>query len=351
MDLVSVVIPNYNGARTLAACIGALRAQTYPNVEIILADDGSTDGSAEIARAFEVTVVRTASNSGSGVARNLGASVSTGQILFYVDSDLALAPDAIARAVEILDADPAIGAVCGVQDAQPLLHDTFVSHYQGVRYHYWLRSAEGVTTILPSSICAIPVRVQQEIGGFNPALRQTEEFDLGIRISERYTMIMAPSVHGRHAHDPKARILLRKLYQRARDRIPMYAQLRRFATGFETPQRSLASLAAAAALPCLMATAWLGLWSAAAGLVLIACSIGLDAGMYRFAARLYGPFFAVRFAAMHYLVNLTIMAGVLAGVVRLLVSPRFRRLYAAPPPFVRSVTPAVPGRGDRTGPR
>jgi glycosyltransferase involved in cell wall biosynthesis len=351
MDLVSVVIPNYNSEKTLAACIGALHAQTYPNIEIILADDGSTDTSVAVARKLGVTVLKTSVNAGSGVARNLGAAQTNGQILFYVDSDVALAPDAIANAVSILRADPTIGAVCGVQDPEPLLHDTFVARYRGVQYHYWLRSAEGDTTILPSSICAIPVRVQADIGAFNPALKQTEDFDLGYRISRRYRMLMTPSVHGQHAHDAHARILLRKLFQRGRLRIPLYARIRHFSTGFETPQRAWASLAAAASVPALVATVLFGPWMLAVAAGLIASSVLLDAGMYRFAASLYGPVFLARFIAMHYLVNLTIMASVLAGATQWLLSPGFRRLYDAPPPFVRTATPQVAVPGDPTARR
>lgn len=351
MDLVSVVIPNYNSEKTLAACIGALQAQTYPNIEIILADDGSTDNSVAVAEKLGVTVVRTASNGGSAVVRNLGAARSRGQILFYVDSDVALAPDAVARAVDILRSDPSIGAVCGVQDPEPLLHDTFVAKYRGVQYSYWLRSAEGDTTILPSSICAIPLRVHEDVGAFNPALKQTEDFDLGYRISRRYRMLMTPSVHGRHAHDPHARILLRKLFHRGRLRVPLYAQIRHFSTGFETPQRSMASLAAAASLPALAATALVGPWAVAGAAALIATSVALDAGMYRFAARLYGPAFLIRFTAMHYLVNLTIMTSVLAGAIQWLLSPRFRRLYDAPPPFLREATSRTAAHGDLTGRR
>jgi glycosyltransferase involved in cell wall biosynthesis len=335
MELVSVVIPNYNSEKTLAACIGALQAQTYPNIEIILADDGSTDGSVKVARDLGVTVVQQSKNAGSGVVRNLGAAQSRGDILFYVDSDVALAPDAVATAVSLLRADGSIGAICGVQDAEPLMNDTFVARYRGVQYHYWLRSAEGDTTILPSSICAIPVRVQEEIGAFNPALKQTEDFDLGFRISRRYRMLMTPAVHGKHAHDPSARILLRKLFQRGRLRIPLYLRIRTFSTGFETRERAWASLTAAASVPTLAASA-LTPWALLAGAALIGASIALDSGMYRFAAKLYGPGFVPRFAAMHYLVNLTIMTSVLAGGVQWLFSPRFRRLYDSPPPFVRT---------------
>src|SRR5690606_35810511 len=133
--------------------------------------------------------------------------------------------------------------------------------------------------------------------------------------------------------------------------IPLYARIRHFSTGFETPQRAWASLAAAASVPALAATFLFGPWALAVAAGLIAGSIALDAGMYRFAASLYGPLFLPGFAAMHYLVNRTIMTSVAAGAAQWLLSPGFRRLYDAPPPFVRTATPQVAVPGDPTARR
>jgi glycosyltransferase involved in cell wall biosynthesis len=72
--LVSIIIPNFNYARTLPLCIEAARAQTYAPVEILCVDDRSTDGSAQVAAQAGVPVLRTPTNSGPAAARNLGAS-------------------------------------------------------------------------------------------------------------------------------------------------------------------------------------------------------------------------------------------------------------------------------------
>ena len=92
--LVSVIIPNYNYAKTLRLTLGSVRAQTYPALEVIVVDDGSTDDSIAVAESFGVTVLRTPSNGGCASARNLGVRHSSGEILFFLDSDVALAPTA-----------------------------------------------------------------------------------------------------------------------------------------------------------------------------------------------------------------------------------------------------------------
>jgi glycosyltransferase involved in cell wall biosynthesis len=325
-QLVSIVVPNHNGARTLPQCLSALSAQTYPDLEVIVSDDGSTDDSVAVARAHGAHVVATGVNGGCGVARNAGRARARGEIIFYVDSDVALAPDAVATAVRILEAEPDTGAVCGIQDPEPLVEPTLIARYRGLQYHYWSVSSQGAVSFLFPSLCAIPARVHDEIGEFDPRLKQTEEVDFGHRLSRRYRLRLTPEVHGKHAHDRHLRVLLRKLFHRARLRIPLYARRRRFATGFETPERAWASLAAAASVPAL-ATAFVSPWGLLLPGVLIAASIAGDSGMYRFVRHQRGAAFVVYFAAVHYLVNLTIVTGAVAGALQWTASRAFRGLY------------------------
>ncbi|GAC1436857.1 MAG: hypothetical protein NVSMB51_09110 [Solirubrobacteraceae bacterium] len=84
--LVSVIICTYNGAQTLGETVAGVAAMTYPNFEVIVVDDGSSDASAEIARAQGFTVICT-ENRGLSSARNTGASASAGEILAYIDDD------------------------------------------------------------------------------------------------------------------------------------------------------------------------------------------------------------------------------------------------------------------------
>lgn len=327
MPRVSVIVPNYNYAESLRVCLRALLEQTYPNLEVVVVDDASTDDSVAVAGALGVRVIRLADNGGCARARNAGAAHTTGDILFYVDSDLAMAPDGVAQAVAILQADPAVGAVCGVEDPEPLLHDTLVARYRGLQYHYWSASGEGDITVLCPAMLAIPRAVYEEIGPFNEALWQTEEIDYGYRLSRRYRVRLTSAVHGRHDHDHALLPLLRKLFHRARLRIPLYARARRFAKGFETASRAWGSLAALATLPALA----LGLVFGPAGLIvpaaLLAGSLAADRGMYAFVARTRGAPFLLFFVATHFVVNVTIAFGVGVGVLQWSSSRPFRRLY------------------------
>ena len=84
---VSVVVCTYNGAATLEACLQSLMELDYPDYEVILVNDGSTDDSAEIAGRFPAVRTHHQENRGLSVARNVGAEMATGEIVAYTDDD------------------------------------------------------------------------------------------------------------------------------------------------------------------------------------------------------------------------------------------------------------------------
>ena len=99
LHLVSVLVPSYNSEVYLQECLESALAQTYPNVEIIVVDDGSTDSSLEIAKRFESRGVQviSQSNRGQAGALNTAFDASTGDYIQYLDADDVLDP----RKIEI----------------------------------------------------------------------------------------------------------------------------------------------------------------------------------------------------------------------------------------------------------
>ena len=94
--LVSIVIPCYNAKRFLAETLQSALAQTYPHIEIIVVDDGSTDGTTELIRAYADRVkAEFGPNRGASAARNRGTALATGAYIQYLDADDLLAPEAI----------------------------------------------------------------------------------------------------------------------------------------------------------------------------------------------------------------------------------------------------------------
>ena len=93
---VSVIIPAYNEETSIGACLRSLREQGCGPLEIIVVDDGSTDGTVAMARSFGVTVLRQ-DHRGMAASRNLGARRAGGTILVMIDADMILAPDYVER--------------------------------------------------------------------------------------------------------------------------------------------------------------------------------------------------------------------------------------------------------------
>ena len=126
--VVSVIVPIYNLKNYLEKCISSIVQQTYRQLEIILIDDGSSDGSSEICDAWKLKderiIVIRSPNSGVSHARNLGLSIATGQYVGFVDGDDWLDPDWFSRLVESLvtnKTDIAIGGYIKETPNGPLM--------------------------------------------------------------------------------------------------------------------------------------------------------------------------------------------------------------------------------------
>ncbi len=105
--LVSVIIPVYNGERYLAEAIGSAQAQTYRPIEIIVVDDGSTDGTAEVVKPFIPSVHYVyQENGGTGAARNRGIEAAQGDFFAFLDADDLWQPDKLSLQMAAFAADP-----------------------------------------------------------------------------------------------------------------------------------------------------------------------------------------------------------------------------------------------------
>lgn len=103
---ISVIIATYQHAATLPACLDAIFAQDYPNREIIVVDDGSTDTTQDILRAYgDRLSVITQTNRGANPARNVGFHASTGEYVIFVDADVIMRPDMLSRLMLALEQD------------------------------------------------------------------------------------------------------------------------------------------------------------------------------------------------------------------------------------------------------
>lgn len=109
--LVSVIVINFNGKKYLKNCFDSLLRGSYPNIELILVDNGSSDGSVDFVRdAYKnVQVLDLKNNLGLAIASNKGAEIAKGEYLFFFNNDTVADSNLITRLVEAMEADSEIG--------------------------------------------------------------------------------------------------------------------------------------------------------------------------------------------------------------------------------------------------
>jgi glycosyltransferase involved in cell wall biosynthesis len=113
MPLISVMIGVYNAEPYLAEAIESVLAQDYVPLELIVVDDGSNDGSAEVAKSFPQVNYFFQENAGNGAARNRAVEAATGDLFSFVDADDRFTPGKLALQKAALDADPELDMVFG----------------------------------------------------------------------------------------------------------------------------------------------------------------------------------------------------------------------------------------------
>ncbi len=183
---VSVVVASYNGAGTLEVCLRSLSSLRYPNYDVLLVDDGSTDGTAAIASRFpSVRTIRHEQNRGLSAARNSGIKEATGEIVAFTDSDCRADEDWLHYLVGDLlrqggvgvgghnflppDDSPIAAAVMASPGgpAHVLIDDERAEHIPGCNMAFYKKSLE-------------------EIGGFNPVFQSAgDDVDVCWRLQER----------------------------------------------------------------------------------------------------------------------------------------------------------------------
>src|SRR5580704_19323921 len=94
---ISVIVPVYNAEAHLRQCLACLAESVEPAFECIVVDDGSTDGSRDVAKEFDALVLSTGERRGPAFARNLGAKSAQGDILFFIDADVCVSANTLAR--------------------------------------------------------------------------------------------------------------------------------------------------------------------------------------------------------------------------------------------------------------
>jgi len=198
LPLISVIIPVYNAADYLAPAIDSVLAQTYPAIEIIVIDDGSTDGSTEVSRLYteKIRYIRQ-TNQGVSAARNRGILEARGEYIAFLDADDTFFPDKITRQMEVFDRYPEVGGVgasfivkSGDRELRfPALGTLFSEGTKcGILEDVFKHLDPGNVFAVPLLPTSVIVRkcVFDKVGGFRTDLKIGEDHELWARIAAHY---------------------------------------------------------------------------------------------------------------------------------------------------------------------
>jgi glycosyltransferase involved in cell wall biosynthesis len=191
--LVSVVIPTYNGAAFLRETVDSALAQTYPNIEVIVVNDGSTDSTPDLLAGYGDRIRSvTQRNAGTSVARNTGIRESAGEYIAFLDHDDLWAPEKLSRQVPALVADARLGMVYG--------GIRFFNHYTGkVTSEHPGEPGLDVHDLLGRTVISlqcsvIPRSVFGRVGVFDQDLKGTDDWEICIRIANAYPIRGLPDI-------------------------------------------------------------------------------------------------------------------------------------------------------------
>ena len=323
--MISVVVPVRNDPGHLRSCLESLAASPGADHEVIVVDDASTDGTADVAASLGARVVRLERRSGPAAARNRGAEAARGEHLFFVDADVCVHPETIGRVTSAFAADPGIDALFGSYDLRPGAAN-FLSQYKNLFHHFVHQQGSAEASTFWSGCGAIKRSVFLEMGGFDARYGRPciEDIELGARLRRAGRRIaLRKDIQATHLKRwTLPGIVKSDVWDRG---VPWTELILRDHSlpddlNLKLAQRVSAALAYGVLL-ALAAAPWrafgmgTGTWLIVAAALLLAI-VAINRRFYAFFARERGPWFALRVVPLHVLYYLYSGVALAIGVAR-----------------------------------
>lgn len=325
---LAVIVPAHQARAEIGRCLAGLRAAGFSADEILVVDDGSRDGTGDVARAAGVRVLRNATALRPARARNAGVAATQSDILVFVDADVVVRPGARARITAFFRDNPGHAALIGSYDDDPAA-PRWVSRYRNLLHHHVHQHARAEATTFWTGFGAVRRAAFQAAGGLDPAWENIEDVEFGLRVAAQGGRIrLDPSLQATHLKDWTLRGMFRTDWKGRAVPWTRLLRQRRTRTGdlnLSVAHQASAAAVAAFALAILVAPfAPVLLWLA---LVAIAVFVTANAPFLGLLARRGGVVFAtvaIFFHAVHY-------TAALAGYFEVRSGAVIARLGARPP--------------------
>ena len=335
---VSLIIPAHARNSAFDRCVAAVCRLDPPPFEVIVVADGPAASGCTAALPPGIRARQTDHRRGPAAARNIGAQAATSEVLFFVDADVVLPMNAVAKIQTIMISPDPPDAVIGSYDTAPA-EPNFLSQYKNLAHHYVHQHARRRAHTFWGACGAITRRVFWEIGGFDEQYDQPciEDIELGLRLTARgYTILLAKSLQVTHLKRwTPSGLFLTDFFCRALPWSRLILASRRMDDDLNTTWAARLKVGLCYLLLSLLVST---LFAPAAGLGAAVTALALllaDGRLLRFFVQQRGWFFAARVPLWQWLYYA--YSGLAFGWV--VVESMFRPLRSSPRPIEPDIAP------------
>lgn len=191
--LISIIMPAYNREDTIMAAITSVLAQTYSHFELVIVDDGSTDGTVQVVESFaddRIRLIKGPGRSGVSEARNIGLRAAKGELIAYLDSDNTWQPEYLSAMVAALHKTPHAQAA---YSGQYLYRGTHPEPF-AIRFASFNKGLLENRNYIDLNCFMHSKQVFKKTGMFDTQLKRFVDWDLILKISSEFTIISVPVI-------------------------------------------------------------------------------------------------------------------------------------------------------------
>lgn len=244
--MISIIVPAYNAEKFMPALLDSIFKSGIEDMEVIIIDDCSTDNTAKIAKNYPVKMIQLEKNSGPARARNLGVKAATGDIIFFLDSDVVVKDGTIKEVKDYFDNNPLVNCAIGICEKEPL-NNGFVPRYMALFEYVHLHGSKADKVSVFSPRCgALRKDFFEKIGGYSETYKgaDVEDFELARMINKIDSIILNRNMIVRHQF-ANFRQAIRNYFKRAMMWVHLFIRERRLDNaGPSVPSNGIAAICA-----------------------------------------------------------------------------------------------------------